>query len=216
MSRNLVKVTGALASVVLLGGCAAGTHPGAAAQVGKTQISVTDVDETSRAVTGALGQPYTTGATLSTLVNTALVKQITDQRSITISDADIAQAMTVLPPEGTYDKFVKDPKANAFLHDLAESVVGIIKLGGGTGVKDPNVQQAQQAGQGIVLDASKTITVDIAPRFGKWKDGAIDGKVSGSLSNLSDQTKAAQPADPSQQDPSQQQDPNQPPAEPQG
>jgi hypothetical protein len=219
LSRNLVKVTGVLASVVLLGGCAAGTHPGAAAQVGKTEISVTDVDETSRAVTGALGQPYTTDATLSTLVNTALVKQITDQRSITVSDADIAQAMTVLPPEGTYDKFVKDPKANAFLHDLAESVVGIIKLGGGTGVKDPNAQQAQQAGQGIVLDASKNIKVDIAPRFGQWKDGAIDGKVSGSLSTLSDQTKASQPADPNAQQPQQdpnQQDPNQPPAEPQG
>ena len=93
MSRNLVKVTGALASVVLLGGCAAGTHPGAAAKVGKTEISVTDVDETSRSVTKALAQPFTTSLALGELVNSALVEQITAQRSITVSDAEVAEAM---------------------------------------------------------------------------------------------------------------------------
>jgi hypothetical protein len=214
LSRNLVKVTGALASVVLLlSGCAAGTHPGAAAKVGKTEISVTDVDETSRAVTTALGQPYTAGAALSVLVNSALVDQIAAQRSITITDAEVADAMKLLPPDGTYDHFVKNPAANSFLRDLAESVIGIIKLGGGTGVKDPNVQQAQQAGQGIVKDAAKNIKVDIAPRFGKWTDGGIDGEVSGSLSTLSKETKAAKPAAPNQQQP--QQDPNADPNQPQ-
>lgn len=211
MSRNLVKVTGVLASVVLLGGCAAGTHPGAAAKVGKTEISVTDVDDTSRAVTGALGQPYTTGAALSDLVNSALVEQITAQRSITITDAEIAEVMKALPPEGTYDKFAKDPKADTFLKDLAVAVLGTIKLGGGTGIKDPKVQAAQQAGQAIVKDAAKNITVDIAPRFGKWTDGTIDGKVSGSLSTLSKQTEANKPADPNAQ---QSQDPNAQPQDP--
>ncbi|QNE18619.1 hypothetical protein F1D05_12760 [Kribbella qitaiheensis] len=219
MSRNLVKVTGALASVVLLGGCAAGTHPGAAAKVGKTEISVTDVDETSRSVSKALAQPFTTGLALGELVNSALVEQITEQRSIAVTDAEVAEAMkAVVPDQTTYDRFAKDPVANTFLHDVAEAVIGTIKLGGGTGVKDPNVQQAQQAGQGIVKDAAKNITVDIAPRFGKWTDGTIDGKVSGSLSTLSKQTEAGnKPADPQQQDPNQQpQDPNQPqPSQPQ-
>jgi hypothetical protein len=216
LSRNLVKVTGALASVLLLGGCAAGTHPGAAAKVGKTEISVTDVDETSRSVTKALAQPFTTSLALGELVNSALVAQITEQRSISVSDAEIAEAMkAVVPDQTTYDRFAKDPVANTFLHDVAEAVIGTIKLGGGTGVKDPNVQQAQQAGQGIVKDASKNITVDIAPRFGKWTDGTIDGKVSGSLSTLSKQTEASKPT-PQAQDPNAPQDPNQPPAEPQG
>jgi hypothetical protein len=216
LSRNLVKVTGALASVLLLGGCAAGTHPGAAAKVGKTEISVTDVDETSRSVTKALAQPFTTSLALGELVNSALVEQITAQRSISVSDAEIAEAMkAVVPDQTTYDRFAKDPVANTFLHDVAQAVIGTIKLGGGTGVKDPNVQQAQQAGQGIVKDASKNITVDIAPRFGKWTDGTIDGKVSGSLSTLSKQTEASKPT-PQAQDPNAPQDPNQPPAEPQG
>ena len=213
LSRNLVKVTGALASVVLLGGCAAGTHPGAAAKVGKTEISVTDVDETSRSVSTALAQPFTTSLALGELVNSALVEQITEQRSISVTDAEIAEAMkAVVPDPATYDRFAKDPVANTFLHDVAEAVIGTIKLGGGTGVKDPNVQQAQQAGQGIVKDAAKNITVDIAPRFGKWTDGTIDGKVSGSLSTLSKQTEANQPT-PSAQDPNAQ-DPNAP--QPQG
>jgi hypothetical protein len=218
LSRNLVKVTGALASVVLLGGCAAGTHPGAAAKVGKTEISVTDVDETSRSVTKALAQPFTTNLALGELVNSALVEQITAQRSISVTDAEIAEAMkAVVPDQTTYDRFAKDPVANNFLRDVAEAVIGTIKLGGGTGVKDPNVQKAQQAGQGIVKDAAKNITVDIAPRFGKWTDGTIDGKVSGSLSTLSKQTEANQPTpqaqDPNAQDPNAQ-DPNAP--QPQG
>jgi hypothetical protein len=45
-SRRLraTQVVGAgLASALLLGGCAAGTHPGAAATIGGKEISVTDL-----------------------------------------------------------------------------------------------------------------------------------------------------------------------------
>jgi hypothetical protein len=42
----------------------------------------------------------------------------------------------------------------------------------------------------VVKDAAKKIDVDVSPRFGKWTDGAIDGKVSGSLSEESAQAKA--------------------------
>jgi hypothetical protein len=217
LSRNLVKVTGALASVVLLAGCAAGTHPGAAAQVGNTEISVTDVDDTSRSVSAALGQPFTAQVALNNLVNSALVQQIADQRSITVTDAEVAEAMkSAVSDPAIYDKFAKDPVANSFLHNFAVAGIGTIKLGGGTGLKDPNAQQAQQAGLAIIKDASKNITIDIAPRFGKWTDAGIDGKVSGSLSTLSKQTEASTkpPADPNA-DPNAQ-DPNQPAPEPQG
>jgi hypothetical protein len=210
VSRSLAKVAGmALASLLVLSGCAAGTHPGAAAVVGKTEITVSDVDQTTRALTTALGQPFTSSATLSNLVNNALVQQITEQRSIKISDAEIAAGMkAVVSDQPTYDRLVKDPVANNFLRGIAQSVIGTIKLGGGTGVTDPNAQQAQQTGQGVIKDASKNITVDIAPRFGKWTDGTIDGKASGSLSVLSPQTKASQDAaDKAQQQQQQQQQP---------
>jgi len=198
VKRSLVrtKVTGvALASVLLLGGCAAGTHPGAAAVVGKTEITVGDIDDTSRAVATALGQSLTTTQILGELVNSALVEQITAQRSITITEAEIVPAMkAVLNDDAVYDKFVQDPDSNTFLRGVATAAIGTIKLGGGTGIKDPNVQAAQTAGNAIVKDASKNITVDIAPRFGKWTDGAINGTASGSLSEESAQAKAKREA----------------------
>lgn len=193
-AARLRVVGAALASVLLVGGCAAGTHPGAAAVVGKTEITVGDVDKTSRAVTTALGQPFSTNLTLSELITSALAEQVAEQRSITVSEAEIASAMkAVVGDQTAYERFVKDPVANDFLRDVAKGAVGTIKLGGGTGITDPNVQQAQQAGQLIVRDAAKTIDVDIAPRFGKWTDGRLTG-VSGSLSEESDQAKAQREA----------------------
>jgi hypothetical protein len=212
-SRRLQAVGAGLASVLLLGGCAAGTHPGAAAVVGDTEISVGDVDKTSTAVSNALGQPFTASLTLGELVNSALVEQIAAQRSITVSDAEITPAMkAVVGDQATYDKFAKDPVAHDFLRQVAVAAVGTIKLGGGTGITDPNVQQAQQAGQTAVKDASKNITVDIAPRFGKWTDGTIS-QASGSLSEESAQAKAKREADEKAQ---QQQQQQQPQPEPQG
>jgi len=212
-SRRLQAVGAGLASVLLLGGCAAGTHPGAAAVVGDTEISVSEVDKTSTAVANALGEPLTATVILGQLVNSALVEQIAAQRSITVTDAEVAPAMkAVVGDQATYDKFAKDPVAHDFLRQVATAAVGTIKLGGGTGITDPNVQQAQQAGQAAVKDASKNITVDISPRFGKWTDGAIDGKASGSLSEESAQAKAKREAD----ERAQQQQQQQPQPEPQG
>lgn len=198
--RRLRALGAAVASVLLVGGCAAGTHPGAAAVVGKTEITVGDVDKTSRAVTAALGQPFDTGLALNELVNNALVAEVREQRSISVSDAETAEAAkAVVRDQAAYDKFEADPVAREFLNQVAAAAVATIKLGGGTGVTDPKVQEAQQAGLSIVKDASKNIKIEIAPRFGKWSDGAIDGKISGSLSQESDQAKAKREAAEAQQ-----------------
>lgn len=180
----------ALAAMLVLGGCASGTHPGAAAVVGNTEISVQKVDEVSRSVTTALGQPFGVNLALDELVRSALVTQIADQRSVTVTDAEVATAMkAVVGDQAGYDRFVKDPVANEFLADVARSAVGVIKLGGGSSISDETAQQANQAGAQIVADASKNIRVDISPRYGKWVDGRLSG-VSGSLSEESEQAKA--------------------------
>ncbi|WP_405061575.1 SurA N-terminal domain-containing protein [Kribbella sp. NBC_01505] len=209
MSRALKALGVAAATMLLASGCAAGTHPGAAAVVGSTEISVGDVDKTSRAVSDALGQPFETKVTLSELVNNALVKQVRDQRSVAVSDAEIATAMKlVVRDPAAYAKFEADPVARDFLSQVASTAVATIKLGGGTGVTDPQVAAAQKAGLTVVKDASKNISVDISPRFGKWTDGAIDGAVSGSLSDESSQAKAKREADEkAQQEQQQQQQP---------
>jgi len=199
-TRRLRALGVAVATVLLAGGCAAGTHPGAAAVVGPTQISVGDVDKTSRAVTTALGQDFATSVTLSELVNNALVAQVRQEKGISVSEAETtAAAKLVVSDEASYQKFQENPISRNFLNDVASAAVTTIKLGGGTGVNDPQAQQKQQDGIAAVKEASKDIKVSIAPRFGEWIDGAIDGKVSGSLSQESDQAKAKREAAEAQQ-----------------
>lgn len=198
--RRLRALGVAVATVLLAGGCAAGTHPGAAAVVGGTEISVGDVDKTSRAVTTALGQDFNASLTLGELVNNALVAQVGQEKSIPVSDAEIAEAAKlVVRDEASYQKFQENTVSRDFLNQVAAAAVTTIKLGGGTGVNDPQAQQKQQDGIAAVKDASKDIKVSIAPRFGQWTDGAINGKISGSLSQESAQAKAKREAAEAQQ-----------------
>lgn len=200
MSKALKALGVAVATLLLASGCADGAHPGAAAVVGKTEISVGDVDKTSRAVTTALGQDFPTSLALSEMVNNALVAQIREQRSIPVSDAETAAAAKlVVSDEATFQKFQAEQITRDFLNQVAAAAVTTIKLAGGTGVDDPQAQQQQQDGLQLVKQASKDFKITIAPRFGQWTDGAIDGKVSGSLSDESDQAKARREAAEAQQ-----------------
>jgi hypothetical protein len=193
-TRRLRALGVAVATVLLAGGCAAGTHPGAAAEVGKTEISIGDVDKTSRAVSAALGQNFSTSMTLNELVNNALVAQIRDEKSVPVSDAETAAASKLVVDETAFQKFQADPVTREFLKQVAAAAITTIKLGGGTGLDDPDLQAKQQQGIAVVKDASKDIKIDIAPRFGKWTDGAIDTTISGSLSAESAQAKAKREA----------------------
>jgi hypothetical protein len=203
--RKLGALGAAAAMVLLAGGCAAGTHPGAAAVVGKTEITVGDLDKTSRAVTTALGQDFTTSITLNELVNNALVEQIREQRSIPVSAAETAEAAKlVVRDEAAYQRFQGSELTRDFLNQVASAAVTTIKLGGGSGVNDPQAQQKQQDGMAVIKEASKDIKITVSPRFGQWTDGAIDGKISGSLSLESDQAKAKREAAEAQQQQQQQ------------
>lgn len=199
-----VRVVGAAflatASVLLLGGCAAGTHPGAAATIGDTEISVGDLDKSTNAIQGAVGeQEVAPAAVLGLLVDNELAAQVLDQRSITVSDAEIVPAMKVVVDQSLYEKFAANPVTNDFLRNSARALIGRIKLAGGTGITDPNAQQLNTDGGKLLEDAAKTITVDVAPRYGKWDGAKVDG-TSGSLSDLSEQSKPT-PTPPAQGEP---------------
>ncbi|MFC6162868.1 hypothetical protein ACFWUU_22800 [Kribbella sp. NPDC058693] len=195
MSTRL-RALGAVAAIVLLtGGCAAGTHPGAAAVVGTTEISIGDVDKTSQAVSTALGQNYNTAAALSDLVNNAILGQVKQDKSISVTPAETATAAksAVGDDEATFQKFQSDTVTRDFLNEVATAAVVTVKLGGGT-IKDLQDQAKLQQGLLAVKDASKDIKVSVAPRFGQWTDGKLDTSVSGSLSVESDQTAAKRKA----------------------
>ncbi|GAA1586811.1 MULTISPECIES: hypothetical protein [Kribbella] len=195
MSTRL-RALGAVAAIVLLtGGCAAGTHPGAAAVVGKTEISVSDVDNTSRAVSSALGQSFNTVAALNILVSNALVSEIGQQKSITVTPAETAAAAlsSVGDDQSMYQKFQSSAETRDFLNAVGTASVITVKLAGGT-IQDLQNQTKLQQGVLAVREASKGIDVSVAPRFGKWSDGTLDGTISGSLSKESDQTAARRKA----------------------
>jgi hypothetical protein len=191
-----LRALGAVAAIVLLtAGCAAGTHPGAAAVVGKTEISIGDVDKTSQAVSTALGQNYNTTAALSDLVNNAILGQVQQDKSVSVTPAETAAAAksAVGEDEATYQKFQSDTVSRDFLNEVATAAVVTVKLGGGT-IKDLQDQAKLQQGLLAVKDASKDIKVSVAPRFGQWTDGKLDTTVSGSLSVESAQTAAKRKA----------------------
>lgn len=195
MSTRLRALGVVAATVLLTGGCAAGTHPGAAAVVGKTEISISDVDNTSRAVTTALGQNFNANATLNTLVTNALVAEVARQKSITITPAETAESAlsAVGDDQATYAKFQGEADTRDFLNAVGNAQVIALKLAGG-GIKDLQDQTKLQQGSMAVREAAKSIDVTIAPRFGKWSDGAIDNTISGSLSKESEQTAAQRKA----------------------
>ena len=216
-SRRLQAAGVALASVLLLGGCAAGTHPGAAAVVGSTEITVGDLDKTAEAISGIVKQPVPPNQVLSELMRSALANQVIQERSVSVTDAEIAPAMKALVDEAVYEQWAANPVTNDFLRQAATALIGKVKLGGGTGLSDPALQTKGAAGQAIVDEAAKTIKVDVAPRYGKWTGNEVNGAESGSLSILSDQTKAAQPTPQPQQgeQPQEGEQPEQPQPEPQ-
>lgn len=195
MSTRLRALGAVVAMVLLTGGCAAGTHPGAAAVVGGTEISVNQVDKTSRAVSAALGNNYTSKFALSDLVTNVLAAQIQQEKSIPVSAAETAAAAksAVGGDEATYQKFQTDSVSKDFLNAVATSVMVTVKLGGGT-VQNLQDQAVLQKGTLAMRDASKSIDVTVAPRFGQWTDGQINSTISGSLSKESDQTKAKREA----------------------
>lgn len=182
----------ALAAVLALGGCADGTHPGAAAVVGDTEISVQQVDKTSRAVATALGQEVPPAEVVGGFVRTELVDQTMARRSISITPAETAKALEELriDPQVVARLNAGGPQARDFLDDFVRSTLGTAKLGGGRSAAD---NQALAAGRARLLEEAKSIDVVISPRFGKWTGEQLTAD-SGSLSAESDQTKAKREA----------------------
>ncbi len=181
-SRLARAAAAAAGAVVLLAGCASGTHPGAAASVGDTEISLGRLDDVVTAVTKAQGQPISPTSALQLMINAELSRQVAEQRSVSVSDAEVASAVKqVIPDAALLDKFEKDPVANDFLRDFTRGQIDLVKIGGASGITDPAAREAAQKGARIITEAAGTIGVDVNPRYGRWTGDKIDA-TSGSLS----------------------------------
>ncbi|MEU8221890.1 hypothetical protein [Kribbella sp. NPDC048915] len=189
MSTRL-RALGVVATVALLtGGCAAGTHPGAAAVVGGQEISNSQVDETARAFSAAVGEQVPVPAIVNQMVSDVLTEQVRQEKSITVADAEVAAAVPLMFNEQVTQKLQADPVSNEFLQQIATSAVIQAKLAGGNGKLDTaDVQQQLQQGSAVVKQESKDIEVSVSPRYGRWTDGQLNTSISGSLSKESKQT----------------------------
>ena len=164
--------------------------------VGKTEISIGDVDKTSRAVGAALGESYPDQAALNGMVNNELAAQVGRQK------VDLGQRRgdrrRGQERGGAERRGVPEAAGRSGVprlpDQLAAALVGTIKLAGGQGINDKNGQQKAQEGAQALNTAAKDIKVTVAPRFGQWSDGRLDTAISGSLSKESDQTAAKRKA----------------------
>ncbi len=178
-SRLAAVLAGA---VLLLAGCAEGTHPGSAAAIGDTEISLSRLDDVVTAVTAVQGQPISPTAALQLMINTELSQQVAQRRSVTVSDAEVASALPqVVQDPALLAKFEKDAVAGDFLRDFTRGQIDLVKIGGASGITDPGAREAAQKGNQIILDEATKIGVDVNPRYGKWTGDQITS-TSGSLS----------------------------------
>lgn len=182
VARSKVTFIVTAVAVLVLGGCADGTHPGDAAVVGDTAISMTRLDDTVKAVSSVQAEPIAPRSALQLMISAELSKQVAAKRTVSVSDAEVGAAMSqvVQDPE-LRAKFEANPVANEFLRDFARGQIGLIKIGGATGVNDPGAQEAAQKGLEIVTNQVGAIGVDVNPRYGKWSGDQIAAQ-SGSLS----------------------------------
>src|SRR5262245_65234500 len=116
------------------------------------------------------------------MINAELSRQVAAKRTIYVTDAEVAAVMPqVVPDSELLAKFKANPVAFGFLSDFARGQLGLIEIGGASGVEDPGAREAAQKGLQIVTEESSKIGVDVSPRFGKWSAGRITAD-SGSLS----------------------------------
>ncbi len=180
--RKSRLVAALAAGVLLLTGCADGTHPGSAAAVGDVEISTSRLDDVVSSVSAAQGEAISPTAALQLMISSELTRQVTEERMVSVSDAEVASAMTqVIQDPQLLAKFESDPVASEFLRDFARGQIGVIKLGGASGITDPGAREAAQKGGEVLKEESAKIGVEVNPRYGTWSDTQINPQ-SGSLS----------------------------------
>jgi hypothetical protein len=194
VARRKSRLVAVLAAgVVLLTGCADGTHPGSAAAVGDVEISTNRLDDVVTSVSAAQGEAISPTAALQLMINSELTRQVADQRLVSVSDAEIASAMEqVIQDPQLRAKFKSDPVASSFLRDFARGQIGVIKLGGASGITDPGAREAAQKGGEVLAEEGAKIGVVVNPRYGTWSGDQIN-PTSGSLSTPFKQPTPATP-----------------------
>ncbi|QGZ49298.1 hypothetical protein GPZ77_13755 [Streptomyces sp. QHH-9511] len=187
--RTALSVSAALlAAAPLLAACGSGSHPGAAAVVGGERIEVSSLQDQVRDVRAAQqASPQSaqlikaTGdlsrEKLNVMIFDRVVDRVAEDNGITVSRGEIQKA---------HDEFVEqsggeDQLAAMLLQqqgvapDQIDTVVRrtvlMNKIAAKLGIA--NTPEGQQKLTGVFTAASKSLGIDVNPRFGSWDDEKI-------------------------------------------
>lgn len=169
------------AGVLALTGCGGGIHPGAAAVVAGTSISVSQLTDTERglaalkpkfdqAVSAGQAQGTFTNFLLSQEISTLVLQNLADKRKITVTDTEIDQNKSQLESQA--------PGSNSAAQDFWRQVAKAGALNAKLGKAIPD-----DAGRKALQKEVTGIAVSVNPRFGSWDAGnGVITDTNGSLS----------------------------------
>jgi hypothetical protein len=187
-----MKLRALAAATLLLAGCGSSVHPGAAAVIGDTTISMGRLDDTARV--------YCRLALLSAPQGTPISNADVRRQAVTdlvfgVVARDLATEKGIRPRPTTYELKPDQRKevAAAFPNDDVDEVVDVIvdsqrtfaiaQLLGEQRVDNPDATPAQVRTEGFALIQSELARRDVRfdPRFGIGRDG-LQKAPTGSLS----------------------------------
>lgn len=183
----------AAAGVVLLAGCG-DAHPGSAASIDGTTISVSEVDDVAAALCtanaqGDSGQSLPSrGArqsALSVLLRSDISRAFGEQEGVSADPRDVADALE--QNRATIDALPADQREvfSETVKDYAEGQLIVIAVGqdllAKQGGKQDDQNAALAAGDEARAKFADGLEVDIDPRFGTFVDGELEPS-GGSLS----------------------------------
>ena len=181
-SKGRIAAAGALLAVAgLLAAC--GATPGAAAVVGDTRITESQLGTSVDDILAAQGMPQrsaTTDLTIQTLnrmVTNELVNQMADELGLTVSQGKIDEVLMAYDEqaggrEQVENVFAQQGIAPTQIDDAvrlnlqAQAIGQVLAPGGSADEQNTAVVMA-------VIDFSDHVGVDVNPRFGVWESSGL-------------------------------------------
>jgi uncharacterized lipoprotein YajG len=183
--KSTTKLVLAVAATLALSGCGA-MHPGAAAVVDSTTISMSQVDALARGVCSASKSQTSTGqmpsrnarqVAVQILVDSELSRQFGEKRGITpnpsmvsAAEAQFAQSIDALPPSQRED-------FRQAVRESAEGQLTVVEAGRRSleaqGAQNISQNQALAEGSRLRQQYEQGIQVEVDPRYGAWTKGNL-------------------------------------------
>ncbi len=175
--RRMIPAALVGASALLLSACGS-DNAGAAATIGDTSISVSQLQEQVVAVLDAQGQVANvadnalTATTLSRMITMDLVDLLAEREGVAITQGQLDQATyQVVSQSGGQEEFDAMLAQQGLVPEQAEDVIRMQMQAQEIGIKlDPNgaVEAQGAAVRDAVVALSEDLEVTINPRYGSW------------------------------------------------